>query len=128
MKRLTEVREGGAWPKKGWTNESLAECLDRLAALENILGDEYNLEELKELNKALWCKKVVEAAFSDDTQAVERLRELWFADQKGHCVVFDKHYPVVSEYYQDEEGRYIREASGVISETEYMAAKGGALK
>lgn len=121
MERLTEVRESGAWPKKGWTNESLAECLDRLAALENILGDEY---DLKELNKALWCKKVVEITFSDDTRAVERLRELWFADQKGHCVVFDKHYPVVSEYYQDEDGRYIRESSGVISEAEYMAAKG----
>ena len=101
------------------------EAVDRLAAIEDILGDEY---DLKDIEKALWCKKVVETAFSDDTRAVERLRELWFADQKGHCVVFDEHYPVVSEYYQDEEGRYIRESSGVISEAEYMAARGGALK
>ena len=57
---------------------------DRLAAIEDIMGDEY---DLKELSKALWCKKVVEDVFSDDTRAVERLRELWFADQKGHCVV-----------------------------------------
>ena len=35
MERLTEKRESGAWPKKGWTNESLAECLDRLAAYED---------------------------------------------------------------------------------------------
>lgn len=122
MERLTEVREsGGAWPKKGWTDIVIADCLDRLAAIENILGDEYDLEDL---NKALWCKRVVEDAFSDDTSSVERLRKLWFADQKGHCVVFDEHYPVVSEYYRDEEGRYIRESSGVISEAEYKAAMG----
>lgn len=106
-------------------NRYRGEAVDRLAAIEDILGDEY---DLKDIEKALWCKKVVETAFSDDTRAVERLRELWFADQKGHCVVFDEHYPVVSEYYQDEEGRYIRESSGVISEAEYMAARGGALK
>ena len=105
--------------------EQVQNIIDRLASIEDILGDEYDLEQL---NKALWCKKVVETAFSDDTRAVERLRELWFADQKGHCVVFDEHYPMVSEYYQDEDGRYIRESSGVISEAEYMAAKGGALK
>ena len=106
-------------------NRYRGEAVDRLAAIEDILGDEY---DLKDIEKALWCKKVVETVFSDDTRAVERLRELWFADQTGHCVVFDKHYPVVSEYYQDEDGRYIRESSGVISEAEYMAAKGGALK
>lgn len=118
MKRLTQKYESGAWGIRG----SIDDAVMRLAAIEDILGDEYDLEEL---NKALWCKKVVETAFSDDTRAVERLRELWFADQKGHCVVFDKHYPVVSEYYQDEEGRYIRESSGVISEAEYKAAMGG---
>ena len=135
MKRLTEY----TIPETGFTvvpeekykrilmdeKPSMEKVYNRLKKIEDILGDEYDLEQL---NKALWCKKVVEDAFSDDTRAVERLRELWFADQKGHCVVFDEHYPVVSEYYRDEDGRYIREASGVISETEYMAAKGGALK
>ena len=38
MERLTEKREGGAWPKKDWTYEAIAECLDRLAAIEDILG------------------------------------------------------------------------------------------
>ena len=122
MKRLTERYENGTVYNVSETKER---AVDRLADIEDILGDEY---DLKDIEKALWCKKVVETAFSDDTRAVERLRELWFADQTGHCVVFDKHYPVVSEYYQDEEGRYIRESSGVISEAEYMAAKGGALK
>ena len=135
MKRLTLKDENGCfltdktatvmWNSLIGENRYRGEAVDRLADIEDILGDDY---DLKDIEKALWCKKVVEDAFSDDTRAVERLRELWFADQTGHCVVFDKHYPVVSEYYQDEEGRYIREASGVISETEYMAAKGGALK
>lgn len=68
-------------------NPSYESLYKRLTAIEYILGDEYDLE---------------------------RLRELWFADKKGHCVVFDEHYPV-SEYYRDEDGRYIRESSGVIS-------------
>lgn len=38
MERLTEKRESGAWPKKDWTYEAIAECLDRLAAIEDILG------------------------------------------------------------------------------------------
>ena len=76
------------------------ECLykivfDRLAIIEDVLGDEYELD---------------------------RLRELVEADRVGHCVVFDPHYPVVSEYYKDEDGRFIRETSGVISEAEYEAA------
>ena len=69
--------------------------LDRLAAIEDILGDRYKLD---------------------------RLRELVEADRVGHCVVFDLHYPVVSEYYKDEDGRFIRETSGVISEAEYETA------
>lgn len=78
---------------KGMSIFDIEEAVDRLTAIEDILGDEYDLEQL---------------------------RKLWFANQKGHCVVFDEHYPVVSEYYRyDEDGRYIRESSGVISEAEY---------
>ena len=95
MKRLTGRRESGAWPKKGWTDEGIAECLDRLATIEDILGDEYELD---------------------------RLRELVEADRVGHCVVFDLHYPVVFEYYKDEDGRFIRETSGVVFEAEAEAA------
>ena len=40
----------------------------------------------------------------------------------GHRVVFDLHYPVVSEYYKDEDGRVIRETSGVVSEAEAETA------
>ena len=52
MERLTEKREGGAWPRKIWSSETIAECLDRLAAIEDILGDEYDLDELKEVVQA----------------------------------------------------------------------------
>lgn len=52
MKRLTEKRESGAWPKKDWAYEPIAECLDRLAAIEDILGDEYDLDRLRELAQA----------------------------------------------------------------------------
>ena len=52
MKRLTEKRESGAWPKKGWTDEGIAECLDRLVTIEDILSDDYDLDELKEMVQA----------------------------------------------------------------------------
>ena len=74
MKRLTETRESGAWPKKGWTDNAITECLDRLAAIEDILGDEYELD---------------------------RLRELAQADREGRCVVLPKDGMV---YYIEEAG------------------------
>ena len=139
MKRLTLKDENGwyltgdgIYSDWGVPEKFRGEDIDHLAAIEDILGDEYDLGDLKcnlkDLQKALWCKKVVEDAFSDDPSATERLRNLWFADQKGHCVVFDEYYPVVSEYYRDEDGRYIRESSGVISEAEYKKAMGDWLK
>lgn len=71
----------------------IANAFDRLAAIEDILGDDYNLD---------------------------RLRELVEADRDGRCVVFQPGHPVVSEYYK--EGDFcIREATGVISKKEYMA-------
>lgn len=54
--------------------------------------------------------------------SIRRLIELAQADKVGHCIVFDLHYPMVSEYYKDEDGLFIREASGVISKEEYEAA------
>lgn len=68
---------------------------DRLAAIEDILGDEYDLD---------------------------RLRELAQADREGRCVVFVSGYPVVSIYGKAEDGLCIREVSGVITEEEYKSA------
>ena len=134
MKRLTE-----RWGEKPYPNlagkvvcedkecDSAKSCNDcvhgriaqRLAAIEDILGDEY---ELNDLEKALWCKKVVADAFSDNPEATERLRELWFADKDGRCVVFSPGYPVVSTYHKDESGRIIREVAGAVTVEEYEAA------
>lgn len=66
------------------SSEKWKKVLSRLAAIEDILGDEYELDDLK---TAMWCKETVGMAFSEDTDPVERLRELWFADKDGRCVV-----------------------------------------
>lgn len=65
---------------------------DRLAAIEDILGDDYDLD---------------------------RLRELVEADQEKRCVIFRKGYGVVSEYEVDEEGFITRTATGVVTREEY---------
>lgn len=71
--------------------------LKRLAAIEDILGDGYDLD---------------------------RLRELVEADRDGRCVIYLKGFPVASTYLQ-EGGLYIRETSGVIGHEEYKAALKG---
>lgn len=73
------------------------EIVDRLGAIEDILGDDYDLD---------------------------RLRELVEADREGRCVVYSKGFPIVSTYLQ-EGGLYIRETSGVIGYEEYNAALKG---
>ena len=82
-----------------WSQENCTQtAVDRLAEIEDILGDDYDLD---------------------------RLRELVEADRDGRCVVYSKGFPVVSTYLQ-EGGLYIRETSGVIGYEEYNAAlKGG---
>lgn len=75
--------------------EKLKVVSSRLAAIEDILGDEYDLD---------------------------RLRELAQADREGRCVVFVSGYPVVSIYGKAEDGLCVREVSGVITEEEYKAA------
>ena len=75
------------------TPEKLKVVSSRLAAIEDILGDEYDLN---------------------------RLRELVEADRDGRCIVYQPGYTVASEYYKD--GDFcIRETVGVISKAEYMA-------
>ena len=91
MKRLTEKRgdqcfvranKGGATmicaPGADPAQRFEGEIVDRLAAIEDILGDEYDLEDLK---KAMWCMQTVKMAFADDTSTIERLRELAQADR-----------------------------------------------
>ena len=76
--------------------EELGGVVDRLGAIEEILGDNYDLS---------------------------RLRELVTADKEGRCVIFRRDYPVMSEYAPaDEDGLYTRTVTGVITQAEYEAA------
>lgn len=105
MERLTEKhykKNGGYFMKcSEWCEREETMCMecersdevvDRLGTIEGILGDNYDLDHLRELVEA---------------------------DRDGRCVVYQKGYPVMSHYYRDEDGLYIREVSGVVSEEEY---------
>lgn len=93
MERLTERLENGVINVKYASQHETA--IHRLVTIEDILGDKYDLD---------------------------RLRELAQADREGRCVVFAPGYPVGSIYYKDVDGNYIREASGVVTTEEYEAA------
>ena len=51
MERLTYF-DGGKWRLKIGDTEYSGKAVDRLAAYEDILGDEYDLDRLHELDKA----------------------------------------------------------------------------
>ena len=88
MERITKVYSSGS------TNASamIDEILRRLVDIENVLGEDYNLD---------------------------RLRELVEADREKRCVIFRKGYGIVSEYEMDEEGFITRTATGVVTREEY---------
>ena len=53
MERLTKRDSNGfAIPVRGTDAVSMFQAIDRLAAIEDILGDEYNLDRLRELAQA----------------------------------------------------------------------------
>lgn len=93
MERLTERLENGVINVKYASQHETA--IHRLVTIEDILGDEYDLDELKEVVQA---------------------------KREERCVVFAPGYPVGSIYYKDVDGNYIREASGVVTTEEYEAA------
>ena len=53
MERMT-IRKGSdfATPRRGTDSVSIFQTVDRLAAIEDILGDEYDLDRLRELAQA----------------------------------------------------------------------------
>ena len=53
MKRLTTRVHGKSSLVKGVSIFDIEEAIDHLAAIENILGDEYDLERLKEAVKLI---------------------------------------------------------------------------
>ena len=99
MERLTEIREGGAWARKLWSSETIAVCLDRLAAYED---NGLEPEEIKVIAGLASenCAKTADAIdklLQDDAElksyrelgSIDRLRELVQTDQEGQCVVLE---------------------------------------
>lgn len=102
MERLTGRKENGHAYIIGCPDFEIPKIIgmiiqrvvDKCADIEDILGNDYDLD---------------------------RLLELVEADRDGQCVVYQSGYPVVSHYYRDDDGLYIREVSGVVSKEEYEA-------
>lgn len=99
----------------------------RLLDIEDILGDDYDMGRLREAVEKQteyeqfmeqW-KQVAEIAGAVKKVGAERVAELVEADRDGRCVVYQSGYPIVSHYCRDDDGLYIREVSGVVSQEEY---------
>lgn len=76
-----------------WTQEDCTQtAVDRLAAIEDILGDDYDLDRLKVIvNQCMTMREEVSQRFSLTAKIpIDRLRELVEADRDGRCVVLPK--------------------------------------
>lgn len=49
MKRLTEHRECGYWPKDGWSDKALIDRVDQLGKIEDIFGSYYKDEVIEKV-------------------------------------------------------------------------------
>lgn len=87
MKRLTERRKNGAINVRYATEHETA--IHRLAAIEDILGDEYDLNRLRVLcNQRMTMREEVSERFSLTAKIpLDRLREIAEAERDGRCVV-----------------------------------------
>lgn len=125
MERLTEKDCKTGWPAVK-AECTVYEMTNRLAYIEDILGDDYDLDRLSELvNQRMTLREDVVARMNlVGGIPMDRLRELVEADRDVRCVVFQPGHPVVSEYYKEGD-LCIREVAGVISKKEYMSALKG---
>lgn len=87
MKRLTERRKNGAINVRYATEHETA--IHRLAAIEDTLGDEYDLDRLRVLcNQRMTMREEVSERFSLTAKMpLDRLREIAEAEREGRCVV-----------------------------------------
>ena len=87
MERLTKRNlHDFAIPTQGTDAFHLFQTVDRLAAIEDILGDEYDLNLVQRLIQAYKEGRYI--ILKEPEQAgVSRLRELAQADREGRCVV-----------------------------------------
>ena len=87
MKRLTERLENGV-VRVNFV-EAKESAVSRLAAIEDILGDEYDLDRLSVMvNQCMTMREEVAQRFALTAKIpLDRLRELVEADREGRCVV-----------------------------------------
>ena len=93
MKRLTyRDANGEAWYSDAGTER---DRLHRLTAIEDILGDEYDLDRLSVLcNQRMTMRDELSQRFSLTAKIpLDRLRELAEADREGRCVVLPRLEP-----------------------------------
>lgn len=107
MKRLTDKRLAippGQWQEvtdeqrmelKEIPVPSMRELYYRLSQIEDILGDEYDLDRLSVLcNQRMTMREEVSQRFSLTAKIpLDRLRELAEADREGRCVVLPRLEP-----------------------------------
>ena len=93
MERLTERLENGVINVKYASQHETA--IHRLVTIEDILGDEYDLDRLSVLcNQRMTMRDEVSERFSLTAKIpLDRLRELAEADREGRCVVFPRLEP-----------------------------------
>ena len=91
MERITSNRPWAEAQKNLSNEKGYSHIWTRLNAIENILGEDYDLD---------------------------RLRELVEADQEKRCAIFEKGHGIVSTYDKDDEGFVIRTVSRVVPESD----------
>ena len=96
MERLTERLDNGAINVRYASQHETA--IHRLAAIEDILGDEYELDRLSVMvNQCMTMREEVSQRFALTAKIpLDRLRELVEADREGRCVILP------DSYYRDE--------------------------
>lgn len=77
-----------------WGCDLFPEIIDRLASIEDILGDTYDLDRLEVMmTQCMSMREEVSERFRiTGSIPVERLRELVEADKAGRCVVIPENY------------------------------------
>lgn len=98
MERLTKRNlHDFAIPTQGTDAFHLLQTVDRLAAIEDILGNDYDLDRLRELLEA--CKGLEPSEIAEsklliatrkDPEKLARMAELVQADREGRCSISPK--------------------------------------
>lgn len=102
--------------------ELLNVCRGKTPEQVKLIFEEWN-HYLNFAAKRNAIEDVLEFIYSEGEIDYERIRYLVEADRDGRCVVYEPGYPVMSQYYYDEEDQlYIRDTSGVVSREEYETA------